>query len=252
MNSGDAETVSRLEDQLYKITFSDVFWEDVANIRRKFKMPIFGFEKEILKTHWIKGLDANMTEDLFLEQINLAKKYGVSLLDRDFLFDYLYFGDPETRKMKKHEDGAIKRKTKNTIAVLDTDAYKYGSKFQCLDDLYVAVKQPFVKLFIFPEATNYKDVQEFIKENWERIQDSLMEQTQKKPEKMNPLQNKERDEKIYALSRKSRKELDPTCVDQTKEMIIQKILSNEDKIKVSTATIKRVVTEYNKLKNKRF
>lgn len=241
MNKDGGKKNSKTKELLYEVIMSDEFWRDVARIRKEYDIPLEGFKNENEKIDWLEKLNLKALK-IFTSEIDLSIKYQIPIFNRADLTWYVYFGNPNQRKLNSqtYED---------TDVLIDPIAHKdYALHLTNPDRLYVDAKQPFVKLYIFDTATS-KGTTKFIKENWEKIQEILMEQRQDTKKRIRVKNNRERDELIYELSKKSTKEL-KQLAKQTKEMAIAKIMRENEYSEVTDIIVKKIIVQQNKLRKR--
>jgi len=153
MKKGDGPNAG--EEFFYKLSRSREFQQDLIRARKQLGIYEKGFsDPRTREKLWIKNKHADMF-GLFGIELHLKEKYKIPTPYWQFIDDYIFFGQ-------------IVSTTKNKIPVAMV-APNTPPGFGSIEDFYDANNEPYVKLFIFNNASKTKVV-DFVKNNWREIE----------------------------------------------------------------------------------
>lgn len=148
------------EEFLFKLSLKENFQRDLINARKHLGIPEKGSTGESDRQKWLANHDVF---DLLAVELELQKRYKISVAYQEFLDDYIFFGKLKSKVTTK----------KPPVAIIDQFSHKFDSGN--IEEFYRETGEPYVKVLIFGWGSK-NDVVEFIKNNWKTIEGALWEQ----------------------------------------------------------------------------
>lgn len=215
----------------YKLSHKPEFQQDLIRARKQLGISEKGFiDPKTREKLWIEHKDADML-GLLGAELHLKEKYKIPIPYLPFIDDYIFFGKPMN---------ALKNKPQ--IARID---YPGPPNFESIEKFYDANNEPYVKLFVFGNATKTKVV-DFIKKNWREIELGLNKNIHKK-ERVRETIFKDRAQAIRALWRLPLQELQKESGSSTKErsLLVAKVLVKRGatKTELNDGYIRKIANE---------
>jgi len=237
---------NKAEEIFYKLSFNPNFQNDIKTFRNKFNIPENGFRKELDLKDWlakrdkyldkliakgkITNKDSNPIDMLvyLLSQTTILKKYDLPITSasQDVLENYIL------------SNGGIP---------LSLRSENLGCEFVVPEEIKLQnTKQSFVEIRIYDKASQ-SDVFNYVKDNWNFIK-TILSLNKEKSKRIRITKNKERDEIIFKLSRKSREKLGLERGNY-KDIKISSIMEEKYGIYVTPENIRKIISKQRKLRN---
>lgn len=249
INNKNKLKTNKVEEVFYRLSFKPDFQDDIKVLRNEFNIPENGFRKELDLKEWLAKLDKFLDRliakgkitnrdskpidmlDYLLSQIAILKKYGIPITSasQDVLENYIL----SNNKIK------LPLRSENLCCEIVTP-----ERIKSQDGT-----QSFVELRIYNKASQ-SDVFNCVKKNWKFIKTILKakKEDNKQDKRIRKMVNKERDEIIFKLSQKSRKELEMKR-GEYKDVKIHSIMREKYGISVGFDNIRAIISRQKKLRN---
>jgi len=240
---------NKAEEVFYRLSLKPNFQNDIKTFRNKFNIPENGFKNEVVLKNWLSKRDKFLdklivkkkitnedpkpidTLGYLLSQIAILKKYGIPITSasQDVLENYILSNNKIPLPLRSENLCC-------EIMTPEETKSQYATQF-------------FVELRIYDKASQ-SDVFDCIKKNWRFIKTILRvkKESSKQEKRIRKMVNKERDEIIFKLSQKSRKELEIKRGDY-KDIKISSIMKEKYGIHVTSENIRKIISRQRKLRN---
>lgn len=240
---------NKAEEVFYRLSLKPNLQNDLRAFRSKFDIPQSGFKKDLDLKDWLakrdKYLDKLMAKgkitnrdskpidmlDYLLSQIAILKKYGIPITSasQDVLENYILSNNKIPLSLR----------SENLCCEIVTPE---GTKSQ-------NTSQSFIELRIYDKASQ-SDVFDCIKKNWKFIKTILKVKkgSNKQERRIRKMVNKKRDEIIFKLSQKSRKELGVERGNY-KDIVIYSIMKEKYGVSISPENVRKIISRQRGLRD---
>jgi hypothetical protein len=238
---------NKAEEVFYRLSFKPDFRNDLKLFRHKFDIPQNGFKNELDLKDWLAKRDKYLDKliakgkitnkdskpidmlDYLLSQIFILKKYKIPITSasQDVLENYI-LSNNKIQLPLRSENLCCEIITPEEIKLENT-------------------KQPFIELRIFDRASQ-SDVCDYVKDNWHFIKTILrLKKKDGQNGRIRKIVNKERNEIIFNLYRKTREELG-IGRGEYKDIKISSIMKKEYGIEITPENIRKIISRQRKLR----
>ena len=219
MNKKDKE-----EEIFYRVYIKDSFKKDLISRREMFGIPIAGFRSENEFNLW-KEISIHYNTEVFVDVICATlRKYKLPATYHEYFENTLFFNDCKT-----------KSSFRNTLCSL------YVKNDALVDRLHIIVN-PYAKT---------KDIIDFINDNRKKIKKIQNDLSEGFPKTLRKIENKDRDEFIYELSMKCKKDLKPKPEEENGYITIARLVyENYGDPRLSSDKVKSIIREQKKYRRK--
>lgn len=196
----------KLGELLYRATLDKNFIGTVERMRADYSIPNGGYATVD---------DAELNENMMVECYELQVEYGIPHTNPLAVYHYVLYGIEDWDSYESYTEPFYILENPKTLR-------------HDIEDLYNKTKQPYVKLLI-PSYASLSDVKEHLNKTWKDIQAELEKQSGDKIQRVRPTKNKNRDQLIRELNKKSKKELETEYSEEShkpKDIMIANILKD--------------------------
>ncbi len=225
----DKGDLNKATELLYGLSLQDDFCLDIQQIRGRFGIAPLKIGSE----EPFKEITKENSGDFLSAELSLLEKYSIPIAHLTALSDYIRFNK-------------LEKLPQPSVAFIDRYAHEKWEGH--IEEWYKDKNEPFVKMLIL-NADSKADIHKFIDDNWERIQEILIEQG-REPKRIRSKgeKNKEIDKLIVRYSKQNvtqmKMALGLTKGTFYKDDLIKKMIKKYHEHEVSDGYIRKVLQKY--------